>query len=185
MNDAAAGVEAKADLVPRGALQRGRLAQSLPTMRELVIGAPLWGAAMVLSAWFGLWLRERALTFHLSELLLIFGSGALLAWAPSLLLARLAALGRRAETRFAAYLFFLSLGTVAMTAMLYALDYRQFYTQWHAPAGSRIWFFQFAFTSLIAFYQFLVLGLRLYLPLGGAILVGVSLWLAKGRRQWR
>lgn len=181
MNDAAAGVEAKADLAPVGVLRRRRLAQSLPTMRELVIGAPLWGGAMAFSAWCGLWLRERALTFHLSELLLIFGFGALLAWAPSLFLARLAALGRRPETRFAAYFFFLSLGTVAMTAMLYALDYRQFYAQWHAPAGTRTWFFQLAFTSLIAFYQFLVMGLRLYLPLGGAILVGVSLWLASER----
>lgn len=112
---------------------------------------------------------------------MIFGFGALLTWWPSLFLARFAALGRRPETRFAAFLFFLSLGTIAMTAMLYALDYRQFYAQWHAPAGTRTWFFQFAFTSLIAFYQFLVLGVRLYLPLGGVILVGVSLWLASRR----
>ncbi|MGO4621199.1 hypothetical protein AB4Z34_22750 [Ensifer sp. 2YAB10] len=185
MNDTAAGVKAKAHPALEGAPPRSRLARSIPTMRELVVGAPLWGGAMALSAWYSLWLRERALTFHLAELLLIFGFGALLAWPPSLFLARFAALGRRPETRLAAYLFFLSLGTVAMTAVLYALDYRQFYAQWHAPIGTRTWFFQFTFTSLVAFYQFLALGLRLYLPVGGVILVGVSLWLARGRRQWR
>ncbi len=34
--------------------------------------------------------------------------------------------------------------------------------------GTRTWLFQFAFTSLAAFYQFLVLGVRLYLPLGAS-----------------
>ncbi len=140
---------------------------------------------MTLSAWFALWLRERDVTFHLAELLWIFGAGALLAWPSALFLARFAAIGRRAETRFAAYLFFLSLGTIGMTALLFALDYREFYSQWHAPIGTRTWFFQFAFTTLIAFYQFLVMGLRLYLPVGGVILLGVSLWLASDRSKQR
>lgn len=182
MNDAAAGVEAKRNHAPAGAPKRNRLIQSIPTAREFVLGAPLWGATMALSAWFALWLRQRAETFHLAELLLLFGFGAMLAWPPSLFLGRFAALGRRPETRFAAYLFCLSLGTVAATAALFALDYRHFYAQWHAPAGSRIWFFQFAFTSFIACYQFLVLGIRLYLPLGGMALVAVSLRFASGRR---
>lgn len=184
MNDAATGA-AKANTSSSGGLRQSRFARSLPTLRELVLGAPLWAGAMTLSAWCGLWLRERALTFHLSELLLIFGLGAFLAWPPALFLARFASLRRRVETRFAAYLFFLSLGTIGMTAMLYALDYRQFYAQWHAPTGTGTWLFQFAFTSLIAFYQFLVMGLRLYLPVGGVVLVAVSLWLTSSRRSQR
>ncbi|OCP03942.1 hypothetical protein BC374_26195 [Ensifer sp. LC13] len=178
-------MDAKADHAAAGTRKKSRFARSVPAARELVIGASLWGAAMTLSAWFGLWLRERALTFHLSELLVLFGVGALMAWPPSLFLARFAALERRIETRFAAYLFFLALGTIGMTAMLFALDYRAFYAQWHAPVGTRTWLFQFAFTTAIAFYQFLVMGLRLYLPVGGAILLGVSLWLANGRGEQR
>ncbi|MNY76595.1 hypothetical protein D3C86_2162310 [compost metagenome] len=69
--------------------------------------------------------------------------------------------------------------------MLFALDYRAFYARWHADAGTRAWLYQFAFTSLVAFYQFLVLGIRLYLPVGGAALLAASLWLAgsEGRQQ--
>lgn len=185
MNDAAAGADANGSAAPGSTLKASRLSQSIPTAAQLVLGTPLWGAAMTLSAWFGLWLRERALTFHLEELLLLFGLGALLAWPPSLFLARFASVGRRPETRFAAYLLFLSLGTIAVTAALFALDYRQFYAQWHAPAGSRVWFYQFTFTSLIAIYQFLVMGIRLYLPFGGLVLLAVSLWLASGRSSQR
>ncbi|MEI2299825.1 hypothetical protein [Ensifer sp. MJa1] len=185
MNDAAAGADTSKSHAPDGTRKQGRLARAIPTPLQIGLGAPLWGAAMALSAWCGLWLRERALTFHLSELLLLFGLGALIAWPPSLFLARFAAIGRRPETRFAAYLLFLSLGTIATTAALFALDYRQFYAQWHAPAGSRTWFFQFTFTSLIAIFQFLVLGIRLYLPLGGLVLVAASLWLASGRSSQR
>ncbi|HEV7322727.1 MAG TPA: hypothetical protein VGO04_29345 [Ensifer sp.] len=185
MNEAAASVDAKAERAAADVPKQGRLARAVPSLRVLVVGAPLWSASMALSAWYGLWLRERALTFHLAELLWIFGLGALLAWPPALFLARLTALGRGAETRFAAYLLFLSLGTIGMTALLFALDYREFYAQWHAPVGTRTWLFQFAFTTAIAFYQFLVMGLRLYLPVGGVILLGASLWLASRRSQRR
>ncbi|HEV7309105.1 hypothetical protein [Ensifer sp.] len=186
MNEAAASVEAKAERAAAAVPKRSRFVRAFPSAVELVVGAPFWGISMMASAWFGLWLREGASTFHLAELLQMFAFGAALAWPPALFLARLAALGRRVETRFAACLFFLSLGTIGMTALLFALDYREFYSQWHAPIGTKTWLFQFAFTTAIAFYQFLVMGLRLYLPLGGAILLGVSLWLASNRRgQWR
>lgn len=185
MNEAAASVEAKAGRAAAGARKRARLARSVPSLPLLLFGAPLWSASMTLSAWFALWLRERDATFHLAELLWVFGAGALLAWPPALFLARFAAIGRRVETRFAAYLFFLSLGTIGMTALLFALDYREFYAQWHAPIGTTTWLFQFAFTTLIAFYQFLVMGLRLYLPVGGVILFAVCLWLASDRHEQR
>jgi hypothetical protein len=59
------------------------------------------------------------------------------------------------------------------------MDYRLFYAQWHRPFGTRIWAYQFIFTSAGAVYQFLVMGLRLYLPVGLPILAGTSLWLAR------
>jgi hypothetical protein len=54
--------------------------------------------------------------------------------------------------------------TIGITAGLFALEYRNFYAQWHAPAFSRLWFFEQFFTLAGAYYQFAVLGLRLYLP---------------------
>ncbi|CDX17454.1 hypothetical protein MPL3356_240031 [Mesorhizobium plurifarium] len=41
---------------------------------------------------------------------------------------------------------------------------------------------EFVFTLLTALYQFVVLGVRLYFPLGFAALVGVSIWFARRRR---
>jgi hypothetical protein len=156
-----------------------RFAHSLPTLWEILIGAPCWGLAMALSAWLALWLGENDATFQLKSILALYASGGLLAWPPSLFTARYAAHGRTAETRFAAFLLCLVAGTIGATALLFALDYRIFYAQWHAMAGTRTWFFQLVFTSLGAIYQFLVLGVRLYLPLGIFALVMASLVLAR------
>lgn len=79
----------------------------------------------------------------------------------------------------------LAAGTIGTTAFLFALDYRTFYAQWHAMTGTRTWLFQFAFTSLAAFYQFLVLGVRLYLPLGAVALVATGLLLARSDARQR
>ena len=49
-----------------------------------------------------------------------------------------------------------------MTAFLFAMDYRLFYSRWHAPFGTIVWAFQFVFTSASAVYQFAVLGMRLF-----------------------
>nr|WP_286157210.1 hypothetical protein [Sinorhizobium sp. RAC02] len=124
-------------------------------------------------------MQGRAQTFHLAMILLIFFAGGVLAWIVVLPMARLLTRRRSAETRFAAHFALLSLGTVVATAFLFAMDYRLFYAQWHQPFGTRIWAYQFVFTSAGAVYQFLVMGLRLYLPVGLPILAGASLWLAR------
>lgn len=164
---------------------RSRLARSLPSVREVLIGAPCWGLAMALSAWLALWLRENDATFHLKGILALYAAGGLLGWPLSLFAARWLARGRATETRIAAFLLCLIAGTIGTTAFLFALDYRAFYAQWHATAGTRIWFFQFLFTSLAAFYQFLVLGVRLYLPLGAVALAFASLVLARSDARLR
>lgn len=185
MNETGAGADVKSAYASAPALQRSRFVRAFPSARELLFGTPAWGLVMIVSAWTALWLRESGLTFHLVELLVMYGLGGMLAWPLAVFLARFATLGRPAETRFAAYLLCLSLGTIAFTALMFALDYRVFYARWHAHTGTRTWFYQFAFTSLVAFYQFLVLGVRLYLPVGGAALLAASLWLARseGRQQ--
>ncbi|WEX75896.1 hypothetical protein PYH37_004149 [Sinorhizobium numidicum] len=141
---------------------------------------------MTLSAWFSLWLRENDVTFHLRSVLLLYALGGVLAWPLSLFAARFAAQDRAVETRFAAFVLCLAAGTIGTTAFLFALDYRVFYSQWHATTGTLTWFFQALFTSLAAIYQFLVLGVRHYLPLGAVAVGIVSLWLAqRDMRQGR
>ncbi|QRM56942.1 hypothetical protein F3Y30_14670 [Sinorhizobium sp. BG8] len=141
-----------------------------------------WGALMVFSALASLYLRNGLQTFHLAALMLVFFGGGALAWPVVVLLARKLVRYRRLETRFAACFVLLSIGTIGMTALLFALNYRYFYAQWHEPFGTRIWLYQFIATSLGAAYQFAVMGMSLYLPVGLPILAAASLWLAKAMR---
>jgi hypothetical protein len=150
-----------------------------PSRRLHFGGSVAWGLLMAACAFVSLVMQGRAETFHVDKILLIFFAGGLLAWIVVLPMARLLTRRRSAETRFAAHFALLSLGTIAATAFLFAMDYRLFYAQWHQPFGTRIWAYQFVFTSAGAAYQFLVMGLRLYLPVGLPILAGASLWLAR------
>lgn len=137
---------------------------------------------MALSALLALARRNGLITDRLFELMLVFYFGGAFAWPFMLPLGRLLAFRRPLETRFAAFFLTLSVGTMAMTAFLFAMDYRIFYSRWHAPFGSMIWMFQFVFTGASAVYQFAVLGSRLFLPLGLLFLLATSLYLAKRMR---
>ncbi|WP_246745835.1 hypothetical protein [Ciceribacter sp. L1K22] len=145
-------------------------------------GAVLWGTAMAISAWLGFALLQNIPVTHHDELMILYFAGGSLTWLTVLPLIRFLSYARPAETRFAAALLLLGAGTVAMTAFIFAMQYRLFYAQWHAPFGSRIWMFQFVFTSAGAVYQFAVLGIRPLLPIGGPILVAMSLLLARRHR---
>lgn len=145
-------------------------------------GALAWGLLMALSAAFALYRRNGLQTDRLEALLFVFFLGGALAWPIALTAARLCGRGRPVETRFAACLLCLSIATMAMTAFLFALDYRVFYSRWHAPPGSLIWMFQFVFTGASAVYQFGILGSRLFLPLGLLWLPAASLYLARRMR---
>ncbi len=164
---------------PASRATRVRFLSAIPSWRETFVGGPAWGLAMTFSAWYALWLREHDATFHLDSILLLYAFGGLIAWPLSLFAGRCIVQDRTIETRFAAYLLCLVAGTIGVTALLFALDYRLFYSQWHAATGSRVWFFQALFTSLSAYYQFLVLGVRLYLPIGAIALLLASLGLAR------
>lgn len=150
-----------------------------PSLVLLLAAAPLWGLAMAACACASLHLHDRLPSFNLGELLLVYFAGGTAAWPIAIPLARLLTRRKSIETRFAGHLALLSLGTVFVTAFVFAMDYRLFYAQWHQPFGTLIWVFQFVFTSASATYQFLVMGLGLYLPVGLPVLAGASLWLAR------
>ncbi|MCI5075445.1 hypothetical protein [Oricola sp.] len=69
--------------------------------------------------------------------------------------------------------------TLASTAAVLALDYRAYYAQWHSEVLSKVWLYQQVFTALGSTYQFAVIGIRLYWPLGVVALVPASWWLAR------
>ncbi|TIW94600.1 MAG: hypothetical protein E5V59_13435 [Mesorhizobium sp.] len=113
---------------------------------------------------------------------LLFAVGAALAFPIGLFAARLVSQGRRWEVAFAAAFVCLAAATIGLTGGLFALQYRSYYAEWHAPAFTHTWVLQFIFTMLIALYQFVVLGIRLYFPLGFVALFAASLWFARQRR---
>ena len=149
---------------------------------EVLGGALCWGAAMAASAITALYLRNGLLTSHITPLTLVYFFGGALSWPILVPLTRRFARRRPTSARFAAFFLALSIGTAAMTAFLFAMDYRWFYSRWHAPFGSLIWIFQFLFTGASAVYQFAVLGLILFLPFGLLCLTVVSAYLARRAR---
>jgi hypothetical protein len=96
-----------------------------------------------------------------------------------LTLARFLSHRRQREVAFAVAFLSFAFATAAVTGGLFALQYREYYAEWHADAFTRIWFLQFTHTIAAALYQFAVLGLRLFFPFGFAALLVVSFWFAR------
>lgn len=145
--------------------------------------APLWGLLMALSVCGTLILHGR-FDPHLPAILLLYGAGGLIAFPFSILAAEFTLRlrrARRSDTRFAAHFLCLTLLTIAATALLFALQYRLFFAQWHGTRFSYGWTLHFLFTTASAVYQFIAIGIRLYLPFGLPMLLGMSLYLARRR----
>lgn len=159
---------------------RLNLREALPALRTSVLGTSMWSFAMAASAFLNLhdWETPGKVRF----VVLLYALGGALAFPVGLTLAGLVSRGRHWETALAAAFVCLLGATLAFTGGLFALQYRSYYAEWHAPAFTLTWAFEFVFTVLTALYQFVVLGVRLYFPLGFAALVAASVWFARLRR---
>jgi len=159
-----------------------RLRAAVPSASEAAAGALLWGSAIGVSALANLLLAAWETPDRIRFVAMLYCLGGMLAFPVGLTLARLVSRGRHWETAFAAAFVSLLAATLAFTGSLFALQYRSYYAEWHAPVFTLTWAFEFAFTMLTALYQFVVLGSRLYFPLGFAALVAASAWFARQRR---
>jgi hypothetical protein len=144
-------------------------------------GSLAWALAMGASSAFSLLRREWQNADAEIVVVLLFAFGGLLAYAPAILITRQLARSR-VETRFCAMMVLLAGATIAITAFLFGYRYRLYYSEWHEPAFTIGWTFQYVFTIATACYHFLVLGLRMYLPLGFVALVAFSVFHAGLRR---
>ncbi|RST86328.1 hypothetical protein EJC49_11185 [Aquibium carbonis] len=160
-----------------GRPDRNRLKAALWLLAGSLAWALAIGASAALSLLWREWQNRDAQAFVVA----LFGAGAFLAYAPATIIAKYLG-GKRAETRFAATMVLLAGATIALTAVFFGYWYRLYYARWHEPAFSIGWTFQYVFTMAAAFYHFLVLGLRMYLPLGLAALLAFSLMQARQRR---
>ncbi len=174
-----------AGTVPRTGLGRrfaAHLRRSLPSLATTLIGSACWASIMTASAMAGLWARGWQTPEKFVEVALIFAVGAALAFPVGLIAARFVALGRPAQTAFAAAFLGFSLATIGMTAAVFAFDYRQYYATWHDEALTIRWIYEFTFTTAGAVIQFAVLGARLYFPIGFAALFLAAIWFARSTR---
>jgi hypothetical protein len=156
--------------------------RALPPAFIAVIGGLIWGSAMGASALANLLVDGWQTPAKIRFLSLMFAAGGALAFPVGLYFARLVSAGRRSESAFAAAFISLFIFTVVFTSACFALQYRFYYAEWHAPTFSVIWVLQFVFTGAAALYQFAVLGIRLYFPIGFIALFLASLWFARQPR---
>jgi hypothetical protein len=151
-------------------------------MRMASFGALMWGVMMGASALINLLLDDWETPGKIRFVTLLYAAGGALAFPVGLFLARLFSRDRHWEVALAAAFVSLLAATLAFTGALFALQYRSYYAEWHAPAFTLTWAFEFVFTMLTALYQFVVLGIRLYFPLGFMALTAASIWFARQRR---
>ena len=158
------------------------LRRSLPSLATALVGSACWALVMAASAVTASGgmvgkpkRRSRRSLSCLAPVLRSLSRSALT-------FARFVSSGKSGERRFAACFLGLSLATIGVTAAIYALDYRQYYSAWHEETFTITWMFQFFFTAAVALIQFAVLGVRLFFPLGFIALFVASLWFARSTR---
>ena len=135
---------------------------------------------MALSAALTAWAREWAAGGNMRAVIVTFAIGGVLALVPALVLFNLAKARKSFSQRFAIAFLLLSAATLGSTLLVYSIGYRSYYAKWHAVALTHDWFLQLFFTTASGVYQFAVLGVRSFLPLGLVCLFGVS-WLIARR----
>ena len=149
---------------------------------RLAMCALAYAATMTASASIGLFVaRDWVAQGRTLELLAIIFLGALLGCLSGRLLLGVAPQKWRQTRRFAAAFLAIGAATIGITSFIFALQFRAYFAQWHDDEWSKRYLFETVFTILSAMYQFLVLGLRLYIPVGLIGLLAVSYGYAKRR----
>lgn len=156
---------------------RGRLAASRLTFRRAAT-ASLGCAALV-----GLWtLYSLGWRFGWSDraqiglVSAIYTIGAGLGFAAALVITNLVFPRADRRWRIAVTILLAVFAVLGATYFLFFLEHRSYYSQWHADALTRLWFWQQFFTALAGAAQFAVMGVR-YFGIGAlALIIAASWW---------
>lgn len=143
-------------------------------------GAALsWGALMAVSAAVALITTRGWPTVDLAAICSVYFAGGVLGYVPAAVVLRWTRPRLSGPVQWCVAFILLGGATLAATAAVLALEYREYYAQWHAPVLTRIWIWQQIYTAAGSTYQYAVLGTRLYWPLGVIFLAAASWWLGR------
>lgn len=151
-------------------------------LARIVAIALVWALAMAATGAVSLlWTRGWALDAQSRLLIGIFAAGGFCGFAAARLLLGFVPDRWAAARRFSLAFIVIGAGTVGFTALFFALQFLAYFSQWHDDHASQRLVFETVFTILSACYQFLVLGLRLYMPFGFLALT-IAAWAYAQRR---
>jgi hypothetical protein len=160
-----------------------RLHDAVPDANVVLFGSAAWGVLMAMSAVGSIWTHNGMLIASPLAVIAVYFYGGSLGFAPGLMLARFLFGLRGMVARFIGGTLIILLATHTATAGIFALQYRVFYSYWHATFPNIVWFFQFAFTSAGAIYQYSVDSIYYYWPFSLLCFLGFGLWFARAHRQ--
>ncbi len=151
-------------------------------LARIVVFALVWALAMAATGAVSLvWTRGWALDAQAQLLMGMFAAGGFCGFVGAWLLLGFVPDSWDAARRFALAFILIGAGTVGFTALFFALQFLAYFSQWHDDHASKRLLFETVFTILSACYQFLVLGLRLYIPFGLLALI-IAAWAYAQRR---
>lgn len=152
--------------------------QSRPSLINIALASAIWGLTIPICVIVDYLIWQRMLPPGIFQFSALFTIGAAIAAPMAIWIIRIFTF-ESPTSCFAAVFLLLSSGTIGMTALLFAFDFWLYFTQWHAPLFSKFWLVQLVFTFGSAVYQFLVSGVRMYLPFGLIALLIASFWATK------
>ena len=165
--------------------QTFRATQSAParqTYSRTFLESLFWGVGMAASLLLSVEYAMAGYTANLPELLALFFVGGLTAFPIARFVAQSIARNRPVEACFCAAFVCLAVSTIAITALFFAIVNWHLSSDWNGPLLTRTWLSQISISFAAAIYQFAVVGSRMYLPLGAALLVVMSIRMARQSR---
>ena len=155
---------------------QSRLRAALPGPALGFLGSLGWAAAMGASAALAGVMKAWSSGGNLDTVIVIFAIGGLVAFVPALTAYRFLGGQKVRGQRIALAFLTLAAATIVCTSATFTLIFRTYYAQWHDEILTGDWFREQFYTTASSTYQFAVLGLRSFLPLGLPALFAAS-WL--------
>ena len=148
-----------------------------------ILHVPFFALAFALLVPIHAYFLDQPVGARVGAIAVIFFVGSLLGGVFAWTLACLIARGLRPTSRFTCALVSFSVFVPPATAFVFYLQYQDYYSQWHHPFLTEVWFWQVGFTGAAALYIFAVAAVKYIFPLGLFLLIGAALWFTRISRN--